>query len=54
MSVIENPVEDGVPEGGVADDVAPVLDGELGGDDGSAADVAVVEELEQVVAGPIR
>ena len=34
---------------GVADDVMPVLDGELRGEDGSAARVAVVEHLDQVV-----
>ena len=50
VGVVEDPVEDGVPEGGVANDIVPVLDGELGGEDGSAAGVAVVEDLEQIVA----
>ena len=42
-------VEDGVPEGGFADNVLPVRDGELRAEDGSAASVTV-EDLEQVVA----
>ena len=50
MGVVEDPVEDGVPEGGVADDIVPVVDGELGGEDGSAAGVAVVKDLEEIVA----
>ena len=54
VSVIEDPVEDGVPEGGVAAEVVPVLDGELGGEDGSAVGVAVVEDFEQVVTALIR
>ena len=51
-ALLRTPVEDGVPEGGVADDVVPVLGGELGGDDASVACVAVVEDFEQVVAAP--
>ena len=35
---------------GVADNVVPVFDGELGGEDGSSAGVAIVEDLEQIVA----
>ena len=50
MSVVEEAVEDGVSEGGVADDIVPVLDGELGREDGAAAGVAIVEDFEQIVA----
>ena len=50
MGVVEDPVEDGVSEGGVADNVVPVFDGELGGENGSSAGVAIVEDLEQIVA----
>lgn len=53
MGVVEDPVENGVPEGGIADDVVPVFDGELGGEDGSAPGVAVVEEFEQIVVALI-
>ena len=50
VGIVEDPAEDGVPEGGVANDIVPVLDGELGGEDGSTAGVAVVKDFEQVVA----
>ena len=50
MSVVNEAVEDGVAEGGIADDVMPVLDGELAGDERRAATVAVVEDLEEVTA----
>ena len=54
MSVIEQPVEDGVAEGGVADDIVPVVDGDLAGEQGAAAGVAVVEDLEEVVSSLSR
>jgi hypothetical protein len=50
VGVVEDPVEDGVSEGGLADDGVPVLDGELGGEDGSSAGVAIVEDLEEIVS----
>ena len=50
MCVIEQAVEDGVAEGGIADDVVPVLDGDLAGEQRAAAGVAVVEDLEEVVS----
>ena len=50
MGVVEQPVEDGVSEGGVADDIVLVLDGELGGEDGAASGIAIVEDFEQIVA----
>ena len=43
--VVEEAVEDGV-----SDDIVPVLDGDLGGEDGPTAGVAVVEDFEQLVA----
>ena len=46
----EEAVEDGVSEGGVADDIVPVFDGELAGQDGSAPCIAIVEDFEQVMA----
>jgi hypothetical protein len=39
---------DGV--GGVADQRGPLIDRELAGDDGGAAAVAVLEDLEEIVA----
>ena len=49
MGVVEEAVEDGVAEGGIADDIVPVLDGHLVGEQGAAAGVAVVEDLEKVM-----
>ena len=37
MGVMNESVEDGVAEGGIADDVMPVFDGELARDEGRAA-----------------
>lgn len=50
VDVMDQPVEDGVGEGWVADDVMPGVDGELAGDDCRGASVAVLEDLEQVAA----
>ena len=48
MCVVEEAVEDGVAEGGISDDVSPMLNGELAGEHGAAPGVAVVEDLEQI------
>ena len=48
--MVDQAVEDGVAEGGVADDVVPVFEGELAGDEGGAPAVAVVEDLEEIAA----
>ena len=50
VSVVEDAVEDGVSEGGVAADIVPVLDGELGTEDGAVPGVKVVEDFEKIVA----
>ena len=50
MGVVESPLEDGVPDGGVADDVVPVVDRDLAGEQRAAAGVAIVKDLEEVVA----
>ena len=49
VCVIEQTVEDGVAEGGIADDIVPVLDGDLAGEERAAAGAAVVEDLEEVL-----
>ena len=41
MGVVKEPVEDGVAEGGVTDDIVPVVDGDLAGEQRAAAGVAV-------------
>ena len=43
-----NAIEDGVGQGWVADRFVPVLDGQLAGDDGGAAAVAVFEDFQEV------
>ncbi len=48
---MDQAVEDGVGVGGIADQRVPLIDRELAGDDGGAASVAVLEDLEEVVAG---
>ena len=49
---MHEPVEDGVGVGGFADRFVPVLDGQLAGDEGGSALVAVFEDFEQVA--PLR
>ncbi len=44
-------IEDCVGVGWIADHRVPVLDGELAGDDGGAAAVAFLENLQEVVSG---
>ncbi len=46
--MVYEPVEDRVAEGGIADDVVPVLDGELAGDEGGSTRVAVLKDFEQI------
>ena len=50
MGMMHEPIEDGIAEGGVADNVMPVIDGELAGDEGGAPTVAVLEHLEEISA----
>ena len=50
MRVVNESVEDGVAEGGIANDVMPVLDRELAGDECRAPAVAVFENIEEVTA----
>jgi hypothetical protein len=50
MGVVDEPVEDGIGEGRVADDVVPGVDGQLACDDGGGAAVAVLEDFQQVTA----
>jgi hypothetical protein len=49
--IMDQAVEDAVGVGGVADQRVPLIDGELAGDDGGAAAVAVLKDLQEVVAG---
>src|SRR6202022_3199633 len=48
VSVVNEAVQDRVAEGGVADDVVPMFDGDLAGNDGRGATVAIIEDLQKV------
>ncbi len=50
VSVMHEAVEDSVTEGGITDDVVPVFDGQLAGDEGRTTAVAVIEDLEEISA----
>jgi hypothetical protein len=50
VGVVHQPVQDGVGQGGVADDVVPLVDGDLAGDDRGAAALSVFEDLQEVDA----
>ena len=41
-------IQDGVAEGGISDNFVPMLYGDLAGDDGRGATVAIIKDLEQV------
>ena len=51
MGVVDEAVQDGVGVGGVADDLVPGGQGELGSDDRRSAAVALFEDFEQIVTG---
>ena len=48
MGVVDEAVEDGVGDGGVGDDLVPMLDRHLTGDDGRSALVAIVDDFEEI------
>ena len=50
MGVMDESIEDGVAEGGVANDVVPVIDGKLTSDEGGALSVSVLEHFEEISA----
>jgi hypothetical protein len=47
---VDEPVENSIGDGRVGDDVVPVVDRQLAGDDGAATAVAVVDDLEDIAA----
>jgi hypothetical protein len=49
VGVMDQAIEDRIGVGGVADQRVPLIDGKLAGDDGGAAAVAVLEDLQEVV-----
>ena len=48
MGVVNEAVEDGVGEGRIADDLAPLLDRNLAGDDRRSALMAVLQDFEEI------
>jgi hypothetical protein len=48
ISVVDDPIEDGVGQGGIADKFVPAIDRKLTGDDQRAGVVAILDDLRQV------
>jgi hypothetical protein len=48
VGVVDEAVEDGIGDSGLAERAVPVADRELAGDDGGAELVAVLDDLEQI------
>ncbi len=48
MGVVDETIEDGVGQGGVGEAGMPGVDGKLGGDEGGALTVAIVEDFQDV------
>ena len=48
MGVMDQPVKDGIGDGGIADLFMPVLHGELTGDDGGGMAVSFLNDLQEV------
>ena len=48
MGVVDEAVEDGVSDGGIGDDLVPMLDWHLTGDDGRSALVAIIDDFEEI------
>ena len=53
VSVVDQPIEDGVGECGIVDVGMPLFDVELAGDDRGGAVVAIIEDFKQVALGLI-
>jgi hypothetical protein len=51
VSVVDKTIEHGIGISGIADERVPLVDGELAGDDGGAAAVAIFENFQEVVTG---
>ena len=51
MRIVDEAVQDGVGVSGVANDLMPGRQGELGGDDGRPSAVSLLENFEQIVTG---
>ena len=47
---MQETIEDGIGDAGIADDLVPAIDGQLAGDDGGSSLVAILDDPEQVTA----
>src|SRR5262249_11420292 len=50
MGVVDEPIQDGIRDGRIANQFVPMLDGELADDDGGGASMAVVESLQEIAS----
>ena len=50
MCVMDQAVQNGIGEGGIPDDVVPVLEGELARDEGGSSAGAVLDDFEEIAA----
>src|SRR5438132_4953203 len=50
VSVVNEAIQNGVAEGGIAYDVVPVFHGDLAGDDGRSAAMAIIEDFQKIAA----
>ena len=48
VSVVDEPVEDGVSDSRIGDDVVPIFDRHLAGDDGRSTLVAIIDDFEEI------
>jgi hypothetical protein len=48
VGVVDEAVEDGVGDGGVGDDLMPMIDRHLTGEDGRSALVAIIDDFEEI------
>ena len=48
VSVVNEAIQDGVAEGWVANNIVPMFNRDLAGDDGGGATVAIIEDLQKV------
>src|SRR5687768_12158210 len=48
ISIVDEPIQDRIGNGGVADNLVPALDRDLAGHDGGASFIAVFDDLEQI------
>ena len=50
VGVVDESVEDGVGDGGIADELVPAIDGQLAGHDDRSRLVSILDDFEEVAA----